>query len=41
MMEEIKKFLEFSENEKDNLLELIGHSKGSPKRKAYRHECIY
>jgi hypothetical protein len=33
IMEKIKKFLEFNENEKSNLSEPMGHRKGSPKRK--------
>jgi hypothetical protein len=32
--EEIKRFLGINENEN------MGHSKGSPKRKVYSHECI-
>jgi hypothetical protein len=37
--EGIKRFPEV--NEYDDLLELMGHSKGSPKRKVYSHECTY
>jgi hypothetical protein len=40
LKEEIKRFLEVNENE-NNLLEPMGHSKGSPERKVYSHECIY
>jgi hypothetical protein len=39
--EEIQKFLEINENEKHNLPEPMGHSKGSPERKVYSTECIY
>jgi hypothetical protein len=40
--EEIKSFLEVNENENTTYqTELKGHSKGSPKRKVYSHECIY
>jgi endonuclease/exonuclease/phosphatase (EEP) superfamily protein YafD len=38
--EEIRKFLELVKM-KTNLSEPMGHSKGSPKRKVYSHECIY
>jgi hypothetical protein len=37
--EEIKRFLEVIESE--NTPEPMGHSKGSPERKVYSHECIY
>jgi hypothetical protein len=36
--EEIKRFLEFNENM--TYQKSMGHSKGGPKRKVYRHECI-
>jgi hypothetical protein len=39
--EEIKRFLEVNENENTTLLEPMGHSKGCPNRKAYRHEYIH
>jgi hypothetical protein len=39
--EEVKSFLGVNENEKHNLLEPMGHSKGSPERKVYSCECIY
>jgi hypothetical protein len=38
--EELKRFLDVNENE-NNLLEPMEHSKGIPKRKVYSHECIY
>jgi hypothetical protein len=38
--EEIKKFLEFNENE-NNLSESMGYSKGNPNRKVYSHESVY
>jgi hypothetical protein len=37
--EEIKRFLEVNENE-NTTYQTMGHSKGSPKRKVYSHECI-
>jgi hypothetical protein len=37
IQKDIKRFLEVNENE--NMI--MGHSKGSPKRKIYSHECIY
>jgi hypothetical protein len=39
MKEEIKSFMDINENE--NMTYNMGHSKGSPKRKVYSHECIY
>jgi hypothetical protein len=36
---EIKKFLEFNENE-NSLSVLMGHSKHCPKRKVCSHECL-
>jgi hypothetical protein len=40
MKAEIKRFLEVNKNE--NIPDKpMGHSKGSPKRKVYNHECIY
>jgi hypothetical protein len=38
--EEIKRFLEVNENE-NMIYQAMGHSKGSPKKKVYSHECIY
>jgi hypothetical protein len=38
--DEIKSFLEVTENE-NMTYQNLGHSKGSPKRKAYSHDCIY
>jgi hypothetical protein len=40
--EEIKRFMEVNENENTTYQNLWDrHSKGSPKRKVYSHDCIY
>jgi hypothetical protein len=39
--EEIKRFLKVNENENNTHQNLWNHSKGSPERKVYSHECIY
>jgi hypothetical protein len=40
--EEIKRFLEVNKKKmKTRPPRPMGHSKGSPKRKVYSHECIY
>jgi hypothetical protein len=36
-----KNFPGSEQKSKHNLPEHMGHSKGSPKRKVYNHECIY
>jgi hypothetical protein len=44
VIEEIREEIKSSWNlmeMKHNLLEPVGYSKGSPKRKVYSHECIY